>query len=63
MMRTKNIENNHNTIDGILENKRLKIIFYIGGGLVAIYAIGIAFKVMSHTVGNFKELNKIIQSK
>ena len=62
-MRTEYIENNDNALDGILDDKRLKIVLYIGGGLVAIYVLGIAFKVLSHTVGNLKELNQIIQSK
>ena len=60
-MRTEYIEINDNALDGILDDKRLKIVLYIGGGLVAIYALGIAFKVLSHTVGSFKELNQIIQ--
>ena len=63
MMRTEYIENNDNALDGVLDDKRLKIVLYIGGGLVAIYVLGIAFKVLSHTVGNFKELNQIIQTK
>ena len=63
MMRTEYIENNDNALDGILNDKRLKIVLYIGGGLVALYLLGIAFKVLSNTVGNFKELNQIIQSK
>ena len=62
-MRTEYIENNDNALDGILNDKRLKIVLYIGGGLVALYLLGIAFKVLSNTVGNFKELNQIIQSK
>lgn len=62
-MRTEYIENNDNALDGILDDKRLKIVLYIGGGLVALYVLGIAFKVLSNTVGNFKELNQIIQSK
>jgi len=61
MMRTEYIENNDNALDGILDDKRLKIVLYIGGGLVALYVLGIAFQVLSHTVGSFKELNQIIQ--
>ena len=58
-----NTENNDNALDGILNDKRLKIVLYIGGGLVALYLLGIAFKVLSNIAGNFKELNQIIQSK
>ena len=57
-MRTEYIENNDNALDGILDDKRLKIVLYIGGGLVALYVLGIAFQVLSHTVGSFKELNQ-----
>ena len=46
----------------IYKSNFLKTTLYIGGGVIALFALGIVFKVMHYTAHNFKLLSRTLKS-
>jgi hypothetical protein len=68
-MQTKDIKNKISVgnVNDILKNEIyksnfLKTTLYIGGGVVALFALGVVFKAMYYTAYNFKLLSRTFKS-
>ncbi len=61
MSRERNLHS-EDYLSELLENKYVRIGMYISGGLLFLYGVGIVCKVLSHSLSNYKELQKVIRS-